>query len=316
MPLIKYIDRKFSEETLQTIALARQIITQYEGYGMTLTLRQLYYQMVSRDVIANTMREYQRLSTVISNARLAGLIDWDSLEDRTRFTRQNSHWSSPADIVRICAAQYARDKWAEQPYHVEVLIEKDALVGVIENVCKSLDVTFASCRGYMSQSTMWETAMRLKAHARAGKQLLVVHLGDHDPSGKHMSVDITERLELFLGTYAETLEVNRIALNYDQIEQYNPPPNPAKFSDPRAAAYVAEFGESSWELDALNPLVIAELIRDAVTDVRDSALWEEAEEQERVEKKQLQLVSDNFDRVCDAIDDWETSAENSTDDDD
>jgi len=157
--------------------------------------------------------------------------------------------------VDACARQFRIDKWATQPRRIEVWIEKDALVGVIEGVCTELDVPYFSCRGYTSQSEMWVGAQRLAAHWRKAKQNpLILHFGDHDPSGIDMTRDIQARLQEFsFGTAGHPLELRRLALNMDQVELYGPPPNPAKLTDSRCEAYMEEHGNESWELDALEP---------------------------------------------------------------
>lgn len=139
----------------------------------------------------------------MNDARLAGLMDWTHLEDRTRNLRSLSHWSDPRDILDSAAAGYRTDKWAHQPYRPEVWIEKDALVGVIEGVCEANDVPYFSCRDYTSQSEVWGAAQRLLRHVRRGQIPVVLHLGDHDPSGLDMTRDITDRLGLFLGQDVE-----------------------------------------------------------------------------------------------------------------
>jgi len=255
------------------ISKANAIIDEYERQGFDLTLRQLYYQFVSRDLIPNRDTEYKRLGSIINDARLAGLIDWNAITDRTRNLRSLSHWRNPGDIIFSAARSYRIDKWAMQDYRVEVWIEKDALVGVIAGVCDDLDIPYFSCRGYTSQSEMWVAGQRLLKYIKDGQTPLVLHFGDHDPSGKDMTRDIIDRLTLFSNS---AIELQRIALNMDQVEQYNPPPNPAKITDSRASAYIAEYGDESWELDALEPTVIADLIRDAVGVVMDQDAWETA----------------------------------------
>src|SRR5882757_3288882 len=136
MPKILYKEIKFSDASMALIKRCNGIITEYTGQGFRLTLRQLYYQLVSRDLIANKQTEYKRLGSVINDARLAGLIDWDMIEDRTRNVRTIASWSDPADIIDTVARQYKEDLWESQPYRVEVWIEKDALLGVIEPVCE------------------------------------------------------------------------------------------------------------------------------------------------------------------------------------
>jgi len=115
MPKIKYVDHRFSPETRLVIEQANRIITDYQRQGYDLTLRQLYYQFVSRDLIPNSDREYKRLGSVINDARLAGLIDWYAITDRTRNLRSVAHWGAPSDVIESAAASFRMDKWANQP---------------------------------------------------------------------------------------------------------------------------------------------------------------------------------------------------------
>jgi len=291
MPKIKYQEFNFRPPTLALIDTANKIIAEYQRQGFDLTLRQLYYQFVSRDVIPNTQKSYKNLGSVINDARLAGMIDWNTIVDRTRELRTLSHWEDPGQIVGACAAQFNVDRWAKQEYRPEVWIEKDALVGVFERICRELDVPLFSCRGYTSQSEMWSAAQRMLGYKRNQQKPIVFHFGDHDPSGKDMSRDIRDRISLF--TYSE-LEFQRLALNMDQVEQYGPPPNPAKITDSRADAYIAEFGGESWELDALEPSVLAALVRDAINGIVDQDLMTEATEEQAKHRETLSLVADNF----------------------
>ena len=293
MPKICYVERAFSPASMAMVAKANAIVSEYAAQGFDLTLRQLYYQFVSRGLIANKLTEYKRLGSIVNDARLAGLIDWNSIEDRTRNLVRNSTWETPGDIIASAAKSYGIDKWADQDYRPEVWIEKDALVGVIEGVCGALDVPYFSCRGYTSQSEMWRGAMRLKKWKQGGQTPFVIHLGDHDPSGKDMSRDIGDRLALFMGG----VKFTRIALNMDQVEQYQPPPNPAKITDSRAEGYIAEFGSESWELDALEPTVIAALIRGQVMEIRDTEKWAAKVEEEDRGRALLQQTSDRWEEV-------------------
>jgi hypothetical protein len=174
-------------------------------------------------------------------------------------------------ILRASAAQFMYDRWANQPCHVEVMVEKDALSGVLLPVCAEMDVLFTANKGYSSASYMYETGKRLLEHARRGREVHVIYLGDHDPSGLDMSRDIADRLSIFMDGAA--VEVHRIALNMDQVEQYNPPENPAKTTDSRYADYATKFGSRSWELDALEPAVLAGLVRDTIRVLIDDGAW-------------------------------------------
>ena len=260
MPKIAYIEKRFAKSSLTIIEQANAIIADYAGQGFNLTLRQLYYQFVSRDLVANKQKEYKRIGSVINDGRLAGLIDWNAIEDRTRNLRGLSHWDNPAEIVDAAVNSYKRDKWENQPYRPEVWIEKDALTGVISGICNRLDVPFFSCRGYTSQSELWSAARRCRTWNTCDQKPFIIHLGDHDPSGIDMTRDITDRFSMFgAGT-----EVKRIALNMDQVDEFNPPPNPAKTTDSRYEMYIADYGSESWELDALEPKVIVDLIEKTV----------------------------------------------------
>jgi hypothetical protein len=127
--------RKFQAKTFALIERANAIIGDYMARGFVLTLRQLFYQFVARALIANTQSEYKRLGSIIVDARRAGMIDWSAIEDRTRSLRKSASWDGPEDIVAAVAQQYREDLWRDQDCYVECWIEKDALLGVVEDVC-------------------------------------------------------------------------------------------------------------------------------------------------------------------------------------
>lgn len=288
----KFKNIRFQAKSLALIEQANEMINEYRSYNLTLTLRQLYYQFVARDIIANKQQSYDNLGALISNGRLAGLVDWDAIEDRTRFLRGNDNWSSPSAMINYRAKTYSIDMWSNQDKRVEVWIEKDALVGVIEKVCNNNDMNYFACRGYVSQSELYKAGKRIAHHRENGQDTVVLHLGDHDPSGMDMSRDNHERLELFS---EGNVELKRIALNMDQIHKYNPPPNPAKLSDSRAKKYVQKFGSSSWELDALEPRTLESLIQDECDALKDLDMWKERVKLHTRHKKQLNKVVDRLD---------------------
>ncbi len=288
-------DTNFKPDTQALIVLANRILAEYAAQGFRLTLRQLFYQLVARGHIPNTQRMYKNLGTHIGNARLAGLIDWAMIEDRARSTDWPAHWEDPAEMVKAAAEQYRIDKWADQPNHVEVMVEKDALSGVLQPVCRDLDVRFTANRGYSSLSHFYRIGKRLEGEMNEGKEVHVLYLGDHDPSGLDMDRDIADRLELFSGyEFDYSFYVNRLALTMDQVDEYDPPPNPAKLSDSRARGYIDLFGPTSWELDALDPTTLANLVTDAVEDLRDEDLWTEAVAREEEQREELTKFVDDY----------------------
>lgn len=303
MPRIKYQEIRLSKPSLALIETCNKIIREYTAAGYILTLRQLYYQCVSRDIIPNKQSEYKRLGSIVNDGRLAGLVDWDAVEDRTRNVKSVGHWDSPESIISAVSDQYAIDKWESQYVRPSVWIEKDALVGVIERICDELDVEYFSCRGYTSQSEMWGAAQRFIQNAKNGQETHVIHLGDHDPSGIDMSRDIEERIQKFMAHhgYGGMFSFTRIALNRNQIDEYDPPPNPAKSTDSRFQGYMDIHGDESWELDALEPQVLSDLVREQVDKLRDDEMYEEKVTQESIEKSQLVKVYENWDDVTEFL---------------
>lgn len=291
---ICYIPKDFQKRSRAIIVAANDIIEQYQAQGFTLTLRQLYYQFVARDLIPNSQQSYKNLGSVINDARLAGYIDWYAIEDRTRNLRGLTHWENPEEIIENSARGYQIDLWEDQPYRPEVWIEKDALVGVIERVCENNDVDYFACRGYNSQSEQWSAGQRILRRQRLGQTVVIIHLGDHDPSGINMSEDNLSRLSMFA---EQRIELRRIALNMDQVTQYNPPPNPAKITDSRYERYIQEYGPECWELDALEPAVIENLIQAEIDSVRDQELWDASNERQEEEREQLQRIADNWTEI-------------------
>lgn len=296
MSKICYVPKDFRGKSEKLIALCNQIIAEFAEQGFELTLRQLFYQLVSKTVIPNSERSYDNLGALISDARLAGLVDWDAIVDRTRHLRALSHWDDPAEVVQAAAQQFNYDRWEDQPRRVEVWIEKDALVGVIGGSCQQYDVPYFSCRGYTSQSEMWGAARRIQGYYDSAQQeCTIIHLGDHDPSGKDMSRDIEDRLTLFCEKDGYPApEIRRVALNMDQIRRYNPPPNPAKLTDCRAQKYIAEFGSQSWELDALNPQVIVNLIQNTILEYIDEEKFDAATARQKEARAGLKQIADNY----------------------
>lgn len=303
MPRIAYVDEKrFKPETLAIIQKADEIATDYKRRGYNLSLRQLYYQFISIDFFPNTEQSYNRLGRIVSDARLAGLIDWNHLEDRGR-EAHGVGWlghvpPEQAELIRSAKYGYSLDLWEGQERRVEVWVEKQALEEVVQRAANQTRSGYFACKGYVSQSEMWAAGRRLRDVIRAGQDPLILHLGDHDPSGIDMTRDIEERLSLF----AEgPVEVRRIALNRDQIDAYNPPPNPAKVTDSRFVAYAEIHGDESWELDALRPEMLTDLIAGEILAELDVDLFNERVEEEREEKAKFDIIADRWDEVIDFL---------------
>lgn len=313
----RYIFKNFRADTLAIIALVNQIVETYIRDGLDLTLRQLYYVFIAEDLFPdtwidatynrrnglapntkNTLKNYKRLVATVADARLAGLVDWDAITDRTRNLTSWRSETSPGAAIRHAALYYRLNPWTEQEYRPEVWVEKEALAGVAESAVSPLHVPYMACRGNMSLSEIHEAGMRLKRYAENGQQPVVIYLGDHDPSGIDMSRDVLDRLSLFMGGQAHKLSVDRIALNFDQVQQYNPPANPAKPTDSRYKAYAAQYGEESWELDALKPAVLRDLIRASVESYMDRGMFEATRARQEEERKLLTAAGEHWNDVA------------------
>lgn len=310
---IEYVPREFKAETEQIIEYADQVLNEYATQGYILTVRALYYKFVTRDLFPEDRRwrltktgrwvkdpngtknatpNYKWLGEIITNSRLAGYIDWDMLEDRTRKLEKVHAWKNPMDLMNAALEQYHLARWGNQEYRPEVWLEKDALIGIIEDKCKKLDVPYIACKGYMSQSGMWKAAQRMIKFIRDGYKPVIFHLGDHDPSGLDMSQDIVNRLDLFIEyesfVFGTDWMMERIALNMDQIRINQPPPQPAKPGDSRSREYEKKYGPDCWELDSMEPEEMNTLIEDHVKGLIDQEKWDEVENLEAEHKEAMQ----------------------------
>jgi len=295
MACLCYREYRAGHEALKCIDIVNSIIQEYAVNGFDLTVRQVYYQFVSRGHSENSSSAYKRLTNIINKGRLGGLIDWDSIVDRTRFHRSNPHWEDEEHILSQCRDSFAVDTRKDQPMYVEVWVEKDVLINVVVPVCVNLDVPYLACRGFLSQSMMWRAALKFKSHERDGIPTILCYLGDHDPSGIDMTRDIQARMKEF----GSSVQVVRLALDMDQIEKFNPPPNPVKLIDTRCADYIKLYGNSSWELDALDPLVLGDIIFNHVHAITDHKLRRAKLTEQRMGRLRLGKVVDSWDREDD-----------------
>lgn len=290
-----YSERNFQGKTLKIIHLANEIATTYQSQGYNLTLRQLYYQFIARDAFANTEQNYKRLGSIVNDARLAGMISWSHIEDRGR-EAYGVNWlghepNSVETAIDMLQWRHNLDLWLGQERRVEVWVEKQALEEVAEKAANRFRVGYFACKGYVSQSEMWAAGQRMREAIDAGQTPLVLHLGDHDPSGIDMTRDIEERLSMFA---EEEIEVRRLALNMGQIRDLNPPPNPAKITDSRFEGYRSKYGTSSWELDAVSPDALVKIIQDEIESVLDAEMFNQRLD-EQAEGRQVYVnLSENW----------------------
>jgi hypothetical protein len=282
MPKRAYIQKDITGERLVRIQIANQIIAKYLAMGLRLTLRQLYYQFVAHHGLPNNERSYQNLGKLISEGRLAGYVDWNAIEDRGRVADVPASWTSAQALVEVALRQFRLPRWQGQPHYVELWVEKQALAGVLEPVSDRHHITLMVNKGYSSQSAMYASAQRFLSYGAKCESSVLLYLGDHDPSGEDMVRDVRDRLHTF---GVRNLRVHKVALTMAQVRHHNPPPNPAKITDSRAAKYIEEHGDESWEVDALDPNTLVQLIETEIKKYLDVPLMEDVKrrEQEQIE---------------------------------
>lgn len=283
-----------AKETRIRVSQCQLIIEEYQKQDLTLTLRQLYYQLVSRDWISNTERSYKNLGAIVSRARLGGLLDWSAIEDRGRRPRTPLEFDDLTDLVENAVGWYRLDRWAGQDEYAELWVEKEALAGVLGPLAREFHATLMVNKGYSSSSAMYESAQRLLRVADDGQGLprpvTIFYLGDMDPSGEDMVRDIRDRLDLFTRNELD-LTVKKIALTMKQIRKYKLPPNPAKVTDSRARVYIEKYGDQSWEVDALDPATLQKIIRSAFKGVIDEVRMYAIRAQEERDKDSLRKAA-------------------------
>jgi len=247
-----------------------EIIDDFDKMGHNLTLRQLYYQLVGKAIIENKNSSYRRLSTLLKDGRMSGYVDWDIIEDRLRKPQIPYCDVGIAEALKMTARAYRLDRMEGQPNYIEVWVEKDALSGILSKITREYHVSLMVNRGFSSTTAMHEAFTRFAAQIEEGQNCVILYIGDFDPSGLCMSEDIQTRLK---GFGLNNIEVRRIALNIDQVQEYGLPENKLKKddkgepTDPRGIAYKNKYGDKSWEVDALSPLVLDQIVRDEIESI-------------------------------------------------
>ena len=281
-----YGKMRLRDETKRLIADINVIINRYMAQGYTLSVRQVYYQLVAADMIKNNLNSYQKVAQAINDGRMSGMIDWDAIEDRNRNIATRSHWSDGKSILQDASRWFHMDMWETQEERVIVIVEKAALEGILGAVCSRFDVPILAARGYPSVSILREMAIE---HIQRNEHQAhtILHFGDHDPSGIDMTRDLEERLQLFCHDSDVELTIKRCALNMDQIEVLKPPPNYAKATDARFKGYQKLFGDESWELDAIEPAALDRLVTSEIETCIIDDLWE-------ARKAEIELIRDKL----------------------
>lgn len=275
---IQYKQLRFTRASEQMLEKVNGILTEYAADNYVLTLRQLYYQLVSRNIIRNDQKQYKQLGELLVKGRMAGVIDWESITDKGRISRLPYWVTGIRGALNDTVRQYRLDRMDEQETKIEVWVEKEALSNIFERVTYKYHVSLMVNKGYSSCSAMHDAWERLENQ----DDVLILYFGDHDPSGIDMARDIANRFAEF---GAQNIRVERPALTMEQIRRFNCPVNPVKFTDSRTENYVKLYGKKCWELDALPPRELTNIIERSIRKNIDVSQYEAMLEKEAEEKK-------------------------------
>jgi hypothetical protein len=271
-----------------------EIVKEYEK-GI-LTIRGLHYRLVAAGM-TNDLQHYKRVTDAMISARWDGLIDFDTFSDHDRFMIGETEYEDISLVDKIGKAmeqvslwmtRYSRNKWQNQYYYPEVLIEKKALQGVFQSVCEEWDVTLGACKGYPSLTFLYDTANRFIKASGEGYHPIILYFGDYDPSGEDIPRSIKENI-IRLGCF--DIEVKRIALMKEQVIDLKLPPAPVKISDTRSAMWT---GLGQVELDAIEPNILQAMCRDAIKNVFDENVADDLHMQEQNEAIQFRSALKDF----------------------
>lgn len=279
------------EEVVQHII---DIVAAYAEDDYILTLRQLHYQFVKSNWIVNHDTAYKKLGTILDDCRYAGIIDWAAIEDRGRQPYIPYSVRDPDHALQDTVDQYRLNRQLGQSVSVELWTEKDALSGILQRTTEKYHIQLVVNKGYTSSSAMYRAYHRILRNTNDLQFTTILYFGDHDPSGLDMIRDIQERLTMMVekGDYGLTadnvFQILPIGLTMEQIKQYRLPPNPTKMTDTRSNGYVKKYGKTCWEVDALDPRTLTQIVESHIVQQIDVDLYDEMLEKEARDIKILE----------------------------
>jgi len=288
-----------SQQTLRIIQAASELLDPEQP----MTLRHLYYLLVSSGDLHNSQKDYDNLIRVTGQARKRGELPFDGLIDNMRGHIKPSSWSGLSDFTQETAETYRKNLWANQKDYIEIWCEKDAISGVIGDVTWEYDVHLRPTRGYPSLTFLYGVADEL---TKIGKPIHIYYLGDHDPSGLDIERSCRQELDQMLmrsyarsllaeeDTFLQTFEWKRLGLNENDFDNFNIIPLPAKRSDKRFMAFHEEYGTEAAELDALPPDELRRRVREAIESHINQEEWKQLQKIEAVERETYQKVVQQF----------------------
>jgi 5S rRNA maturation endonuclease (ribonuclease M5) len=277
---------KYQRKTKEILGQVQEILEEYKGKG-AFTVRQIYYQLVSKKIIPNTLSSYKRLSWILSNARKDGIIPFNSIIDRMRMPIKENSWDGLGRFIKGMKKKYKKSKWKGQDRYLEIWLEKDALRGLFEPITNMYDVYLVVGRGYPSLSSLYEAAKRFK---EANKPIQILYFGDFDPSGENIPQTIKKNLIKHFKIDRKNLRIRKVALTLRDIKKYKLPPAPTKSKDSRSKKFVQKYGDFCVELDALPREVLGEKLKKSIEKYFNYKTFQRRLKAEKKEAKKLEEI--------------------------
>lgn len=295
--------RKVRGKAAATIALGREAHDILAASPYAMTLRQLFYALVSSAAISKAEPAYGRLKRVMRDLREDGTVPWGWLVDHTRSVFAARTWEGLEGLLADSARLYRRDLMRQQEVAIQLWAESDSIGSVVAPVADRYTIPTFIGRGYSARGYLWNAARDAVAAHAAGKDVHILHVGDHDPSGVDIFRDVEETLRLYVTavesrlpvasvrrTFDEDdiagstawLEVERLALLPEQIEAHDLPVRPPKASDARTASFS---GPGAVEVEALPVEALLAIVEHAITDRIDTEALRVAELAEASERE-------------------------------
>jgi hypothetical protein len=253
-----------------------------------ITGRGVGYKMFVAGLIPSMERsEMRRVYRLLKEARERGDIPWEWIVDETRSIERTSTWATPAEYARCVARSYRRDFWDQQPLRCEVWSEKGTVRGVLAPVLNQYAVGFRVMHGFSGATTVYEVSQD-----DDGRELIVLYVGDFDPSGLFMSEeDLPKRLSKYDG---DQVELRRTALTREHVHGLPSFPATDKRKDPRYRWFRANYGDRCWELDAMDPNDLRDCVEQAIVELIEPVAWERCETVNRAEQESLRTILEKW----------------------
>lgn len=283
----KFKDYYPKVKTRKLLEHVKDIVDEYADKNLELTCRQVHYQLVSRNLTKNTDANYKALTKLLTRARMAGMIDWNAIVDRNRESILPYYKDNIATALREAAQFYRRDRMLYQECYIEVMIEKMAIIEIVEQVTNKYSIRLTGDKGFCSNTVLYDIANRMKDAKKKGKICYILYIGDHDPSGLTMDECIKNALE---DMKANGVSFRRVALTQEQVEKYNLPPNNIKDGDKNSDEYREKHGSLSWECDALPPEILQEVLEDEILSIIDYNTYMFMLKREEEDKEKLRQM--------------------------